>query len=474
MTNLFTKGNHVDIPQVLANRDHRSAVQTKLAQDHPDQVVVASKLNIPGPVKNNQAIQTFFEREMAGFEAFLADRGLLFRQMTDWLAEETGPESFYLIASDAVSTKRVTTAFEESTAYRRLFDLDVIYLGERGKVLSISRRDLDLPTRRCLICGRDAKDCGRSRRHSVAELQEKVSELIATEQGRYQAQTDSEYLATLAVKAMLYEASAWPKPGLVDPVEHLAHPDMDYFMFINSASSLKPYFQRCAAVGINYHGTDYPAMFEEIRHFGQRAEKVMLKATGGKNTHKGAIFSLGILTTAVGYCRHHLSKLDAANIQRVVKKMLAHLLSEDFSNIKEGQATAGEKEYLKLGLTGARGEAAAGFPTVFEVGLPAFRQAKGDLNAKLVNCLLQIARATKDSNLIKRAGGVEIIAWKDQQIDACLKLGGLGTKAGRQAVIEMQKEFSARHLSLGGSADLLILTVFLAMLEDEGFACSGK
>lgn len=464
LNSFFSTGQQVDIPRVLSNRDHRVQVQQSLLRAHPDCVVVAAKLNIPGPVKNNPTIQSFFVAQLHIWEKTLIKQGLVFNVADQWLKAVTGPERFYVIFADRETVKKTAVAFEESNSWRRLFDLDVIY-NDQGSAKSLSRSQLGLPTRRCLICNRDAKDCGRSRRHSVGELQDKVAELIQTAQGKSRQGRIVDCLAADAVKALVDESVAWPKPGLVDPVEHGAHPDMTETLFINSAFSLRQYFKLCAQAGANYAGSNYLQLFEEIRYFGKQAEREMFRATDGKNTHKGAIFSLGILVTAVANCWVVKNTRSTEEIQTTVRAMLSHLIKEDLSSESYGHhPTAGEKQYQKYGLTGARGEAAAGFPQVFQVGLPAFRSSQGDFNDKIVMTLLIIAKNTKDSNLIKRAGTADILEWKDQVIDHCLSLGGMATKEGRQAISEMQAEFSDRHLSLGGSADLLILTIFMVLV----------
>ena len=140
-------------------------------------------------------------------------------------------------------------------------------------------------------------------------------------------------LGTLAVKALINEAAAWPKPGLVDPVEHGAHPDMDYPLFVRSALALEGYFRQCARVAINYAGKDYPALFNAVRRYGIQAEHTMMRATGNVNTHKGAIFALGILVTATASC-WQTGRVTLGTIQRRVQALLTHL-TDDFTRMKQ-------------------------------------------------------------------------------------------------------------------------------------------
>ena len=176
MNHLFENGKPQSIPAVLANRDRRVALQNQLTAKHPDQTVIAAKLNIPGPIKNNQTIRDFFAAGLAVFEKQLAAK-FQFRMAEQWLGESTGPERFYLVDGPAAQVKRLTTEFEEAQAAHRLFDLDVLSR-QNNQTVSISRTELGLPKRQCLICGQPAKECARSRRHSVAELQDRVAALI--------------------------------------------------------------------------------------------------------------------------------------------------------------------------------------------------------------------------------------------------------------------------------------------------------
>ena len=97
MTNIFATGQPQDIPAVLANKDRRAALQQRLVAAHPGMTVVAAKLNIPGPIKNNRAIQRFFTTELLALERDWLTAGQLFYQDTEWLDAGTGPERFYLV-----------------------------------------------------------------------------------------------------------------------------------------------------------------------------------------------------------------------------------------------------------------------------------------------------------------------------------------------------------------------------------------
>ena len=462
---VFAGGVHQDIPAVLANRDWRAAQQRRLVEAYPDATVVAVKLNIPGPVKTSPVIRRFFREALSAFEERLAGAGVLIGRTETEDDRPTGPERFYVVRTTAEAAKHLTVAFEMATPAARLFDMDVL-VKDGNIIRPVSREEVGLPARRCLLCNRLAKDCGRSRRHSVAALQKRVAALITTAVESAEKDRVVYRLGTLAVKALINEAAAWPKPGLVDPVEHGAHPDMDYPLFVKSALALEGYFRQCARVAINYAGKDYPALFNMVRQYGIQAERTMMRATGNVNTHKGAIFALGILVTATASC-WQTGQMTLEAVHRRIKALLINL-ADDFTRMKQrAPQTAGEAQYQQTGRKGARGEAVAGFPVIFKVGLPAYRQARGNTNERIITAFLALAQHVQDSTLYKRAGTDAIEREKQRQVTAIIEAGGITTPAGRKLLGEMQTEYSTRHLSLGGVADMVSGTLLMADIEEE-------
>ncbi|MTV82025.1 triphosphoribosyl-dephospho-CoA synthase [Secundilactobacillus folii] len=267
-----------------------------------------------------------------------------------------------------------------------------------------------------------------------------------------------------ALKALLYEVSVNPKPGLVDPVSSGPHPDMDVFTFIDSTVSLRQYFTSCVGQGAAFHGDDLRQLFGSIRPIGVQAEHEMFAATNGVNTHKGAIFSLGILVTAEAYRLNH----QQLTVTNVVQLMLRGLTASDFKNLDRQPAdllTAGERQYLRYGTKGIRGEAETGYPTVISVGLPTLRAAKGNQNQRLLDTLMMLVGHSVDTNLVKRAGNEDVVEWAHVQAKRYFDLGGSQTEDGMAFLTQLNQTFTDRNLSLGGSADLLILTIFLGLRE---------
>ena len=267
----------------------------------------------------------------------------------------------------------------------------------------------------------------------------------------------STQLANAALKALLYEVDVQPKPGLVDPVDHSTHLDMDVFTFIDSAVSLQPYFEEFAQMGIDFKGEDLTELFKSIRPIGIEAEKTMFAATGGVNTHKGAIFSLGILLAASGYDRN--------NIRLTVEKMLRGLTENDFKDLdKKTHLTNGERMYLQYGITGIRGEAQKGYPTVFEKALPFLKAHFGnDFGTVLLDTLMVIVSESYDSNVVKR-GNLESLENIQKYAENILEEGGCSHPEGKEILDDMNSYCNENNLSLGGSADLLIITIYLFLI----------
>ena len=110
-----------------------------------------------------------------------------------------------------------------------------------------------------------------------------------------------------------------------------------------------------------------------------------------------------------------------------------------------------------------RAEAEAGYPLIKNVALPFLEKSHGDLNTRLLDTLMKIVSQVEDSNLIKRAGNIDVIDWAHKQAEEYLTAGGYRTIAGKKILLELNKEFKEKNYSLGGSADLLIVTIFMAL-----------
>ncbi len=272
-------------------------------------------------------------------------------------------------------------------------------------------------------------------------------------------------LAALATEALLAELAATPKPGLVDRANSGAHHDMDYNSFLASAAALHPYFEEIASAAAKQAHLSPQALLACLRPIGVEAEAAMFRATKGINTHKGALFSMGLCLAAAAALAASGKRCEAATVCDFVSQMAGALPEE----LSKGPAdTSGKRQFQALGLTGARGEAQSGFETVRTHALPhlaGYAAAAPDAqNAKLVTALLSLMAHTADSNILSRGGeaGATLVQTGARH---ALALGGFLEEAGRRATFDLDQTLITAHLSPGGSADLLAVAVFLHMLE---------
>lgn len=261
-------------------------------------------------------------------------------------------------------------------------------------------------------------------------------------------------IAEMAEESLLDEVRTTPKPGLVDRNNCGAHTDMDLPLFERSAAALKDSFRNCAEAGACF-SRDIPQLAPELRSIGLQAEAQMYETTGGVNTHKGAIFSIGILCAASAMPFRSMEEL-----QKHCCKIAAVLLQEDTA-----AETHGLSAMKSLGTGGIRKEARSGFDTAFSIGLPALEEALAagcSENAAMVYALLSIMAATEDSNLVHRGGaaGMDFARKQARQLTAA----GPGA-LNLEEVCRLDGEFIKRNLSPGGAADLLAFSVMLYRIK---------
>jgi holo-ACP synthase/triphosphoribosyl-dephospho-CoA synthase len=272
-------------------------------------------------------------------------------------------------------------------------------------------------------------------------------------------------IMSAAVKALIGEVATTPKPGLVDRANNGSHNDMDFFSFINSAASLVPYFQDCALAGFE-STLDAGGLFNSLRRRGKLAELDMLKASGGANVHKGIIFSLGILSAAYGRLYRGSDCPGLDGLAGLCREMTARLM-EDFSGLDAGNAkTSGEKLYTRYGITGIRGEAAAGFPHIREYSLPMLERMLGTghcLNDAGVAAFLALLAHVDDTNIVHRSDIAVLRQIQKSTADF------LASNPSMENMLRMAREtdamFIEKNISAGGCADLLALTYFLYHIE---------
>jgi len=449
----------VTVPDMMQAREARYFMQRNMLARYPGAALVCLTMNVAGPVKVTPAIERAFAWGMEHIRAVLAGHRVLFEAD---IHEKTGAEAVFVVQGEAEGIKRRLCALEDGCAMGRLLDVDVI--APNGE--KVSRTDIGLPPRKCLLCGQDAPVCARSRAHTVAELFARTHEII----DEHFAAEYARRIARQAQRALLTEAAISPKPGLVDRMNAGAHDDMDIFTFIDSACALGDYFESCARVGLNYKNKNPQDCFDALRTHGLLAEHAMKRATGGVNTHKGAIFSLGVYAAALGMGYDG----ECSDVQEALVrcgKMTGERMREELAALEGAQAkTFGEKIYQERRVGGVRAEAAGGFASVREHGLPRLRtalEAGLSLNDAGLCALIALMTCTQDTNALRR-GGEEAAAKLlkdaealDREILLHAENGSLGShmEAIRMCMTRWDEELSAARISPGGCADLLALTL---------------
>lgn len=395
---------------MLLARDRRASRQAALLSRY-GRPVISFTMNIAGPVKDSPLIRYAFRSGLRQLEALPCAQ--LCREV---IFEQTGPEALLVYETqDAQLLKAFCIRLESEGEAGRLFDLDV--LDANGEKLS---RETG---RTCLVCGGPVSVCSRSRAHGL--------EAITARTGAILEAFAAETLREMAENALLAEVHFTPKPGLVDEANNGAHRDMDVPLFERSAHALRPCFEEFVRLGLQ--GAS-PAALQQA---GVRAEQAMFAATGGVNTHKGAIYSGALLLHAAGRL---LSGEEEGG--------LCELAAQTAAAIPAPTGTHGAAVRAQCG--GIRTEAVSGYPTAQAV-LRQLRQS-GPLDA----LLLSMSRLD-DSTLWHRGGaeGAQLVRSRAADILAA-------PASEREArTRRLDAELIERNLSPGGSADLLAMAFFL-------------
>ena len=273
-----------------------------------------------------------------------------------------------------------------------------------------------------------------------------------------QAQGSLQWLAGQVVEALLDEARLAPKPGLVDSRGRGAHTDLDLDLMCRSARALESAFAAMAEAA-RIAGAPTLALREELGQLGREAEAVMLKTTQGINTHRGAIWAMGLLVAAAAIEPEVASPARTARLAAVIARLPDRHASQVTGN-------KGERACRDFGVLGARGQAQAGFPQVIERGLPELQRSRlrGDSEtASRLNALLAILSGLDDTCVLSRAGPAALRAL---QADAAAVLagGGVACLTGRRLLHQLDARALALNASPGGAADLLAATLFLDRL----------
>ena len=273
-------------------------------------------------------------------------------------------------------------------------------------------------------------------------------------------------LSQFAVKALITELDATPKPGLVDRHDNGAHHDMDYNIMMRSIEALRPYFLSLAKVGFQ---KKMPT-FDTLKQIGENAEKAMLEATKGVNTHKGALFAMGLTIVAASYLLYnnvlrqgmqrtcndkHTSgecRIDAdARISAARLQQEIMLLASSVQPAENTHGAAVSRRYPQV--SGALAAAKEGYRLLFDGWLPFYRQHK-HVEEGILQTLLAIMQQINDTNIYHRKGA-DVAKRVKQEARQMLENFSI------DELKAMNERYITDNISPGGAADMLALTVFV-------------
>lgn len=286
-------------------------------------------------------------------------------------------------------------------------------------------------------------------------------------------------IAHLATQALQAELDTTPKPGLVDKDNNGAHRDMDYALMQRSIDTLHPYFVKLALLGF----ADTLPTHTAIRDIGIEAERAMLSATNGVNTHKGALFSMGLAVVAAA----HEERKIAANEEQILKERnggedvlvsLQTTIKALAASFPDTSGTHGSKaKLLSKGTTAIKGaldNAREGYEMLFAEWLPFYIERRKERDAHTLHkTLLRIMCDLDDTNVIYRtdlATAEEVKQEARALLDSFSKAHTAEDKEKRiaaelLALKDMDKRYTARNISPGGAADMLSLTIFIGSTQ---------
>ncbi len=349
-------------------------------------------------------------------------------------------------SKDPYFLKQKTVEIEENHPLGRLIDIDVYH----KETKSIRREDAGLSSRRkCFLCDRDSYQCRWEKAHTDLEYSSYIQTTILD----FLKQKVQE----LSYKAMMIELDLDPKFGLVTKTSKGSHQDMDYEMMKNSGYFLSNKLTNYVTLGFetNLHDNLYP----DIKSLGKKLEKELLENSKGINTYKGLHFLLGYTVTAFGYVCSSDVKLKDRYDEMIKKiRISGQFLFFEFLGKPE---TMGEKLFKAYGILGARGEVFFGLRTV-KKALKILEKYGSLSKEALTMALIEIVRHTTDTVLFSRAKTEENYHHFQELITSI-------EVYDEEKVKEVTYICTENNISIGGSADILVVAIFLYLLREEFF-----
>ncbi|QWC00049.1 citrate lyase holo-[acyl-carrier protein] synthase [Mycoplasmatota bacterium] len=383
--------------------------------------LVSLKVNYPGSDKNESLVYLILNAFNHECLPFSYEKVYSYESLD-------GPYYLFGVNEDAKSVKKKTIELEETHELGRFIDVDVY---NKKECLSRSVK------RKCYLCGRIAHECVRLKKHSFEELNDYINETVIN--------FYLKHLYDYIDQAMMVELDLDPKFGLVTKSTCGSHEDMDYSLMIKTKKEIIPYFLDMFKLSVKID--KYEDFVDDFRKLGLQAEQAMYKVTNHVNTYKGLIFHMGLMISTYGYMISRENKLSFTEmIQRNAQLFLKP------SHVKN--STFGDVAQQKYNIKGAKGEALEAYPHVREA-LKLYNN-----QADALKVLVYLIYNIEDTNLLKRSKSLDFYK-KVKKLFKELNIN-------HQNQVNQLSEYCIEHrLSFGGSADLLIVTIFIKKLMEN-------
>ncbi|RPH34222.1 MAG: hypothetical protein EHM93_01280 [Bacteroidales bacterium] len=453
------------LKRILFAKDSRSLLKKRLKDE--GFASLSLSLNIAGYPKTTKEIATFFFLILEQFKIFLLANRIEIANEYNQL-DEAGNFFLCSIIPDnrtIHSIKQLCEDFEDHHELGRIIDIDVA--DSEGNYISSGKNKL------CIYCGSySALECMRSKNHSYEDIRKYIFEKIESYLIVQKRDKVCSQLASLASRAILYEISLTPKPGLVDFSSSGVHKDMDFHSFIDSTAAIIPYFFKIAEKGFQFTQPLSYAL-PMIRETGLVMENEMFKVTKGVNTQKGIIFLMGVAVFSSAFQISSKGSFSLAEFSDFTKEIGLDVLNElDIKNFDTTHGKICVEKYGKSVGGGARQEVANGFSTAIVYGLPILDGCKLEkLNSSekhtiLLNTLTSLIANSNDTNVLYRSN---LIVLEELKKLASNTLNSLSEEEKRHN-FEILEEFCLKKkISPGGSADLLAITIFLHFVKKTNY-----
>ena len=500
----FRNSRAVTQAEIAVSREKATARVRHLLREWDGSLVCLS-MNIPGAYKQFPLASLCFAECRRITEITLEAGGFKFAAQDTLKQDSTGDRAYYLVDGKPEEIKKLLCEVEDNHPLGRLFNIDLFArcaadtgnignisrIGRAGdagytgihNIRKITRAAIGKEERLCMLCDKYAFTCQHARMHSMDELVSNMLDIMWSWVRNYL----SERVNSTAMRALCCELATTPKPGLVDRMNCGAHTDMDFFTFIDSMSELLPFFQECAVTGFDCasislntrfygSGCEYvepPLLLKAIRGAGELAHAKMIRVTGGANTHKGLIFSLGILCAAYGWLVRTKTIFTMGELFDLCRDISMPVMSELAEMSIEDARTNGEKVYARYGFTGIRGEVSHGFASVRKYSLPmlcSMLERGHTMNDAGIAAFIALLAHVDDTTILHRSNAETL---RDiQQAAADFLASGPAMSEIKKWAHETDRQFIERNISAGGCADLLAVTFFVWHLF-KGYSPGG-